>query len=114
MSIQEEKWIKSGQTKLIEILQDDQSLPTQGKDILRFFADYLDACAAVIYIRNKDNFLRIANMVLINRPHPKPSTTTMACSVAQLLINVLSSCTTYPTDTSRMARRLARENRGGA
>lgn len=58
--VRREEWIQSGQTELHESIAGQQDLDALGNTVLRVLAEYLGACAGVIYVRRGTRFSRFA------------------------------------------------------
>jgi signal transduction histidine kinase/CheY-like chemotaxis protein/CHASE3 domain sensor protein len=53
-------WLQSGQIQLSSAMGGDQSYEDLGQNILRFFAEYLDAQAGAFFVKEGDGFKRVA------------------------------------------------------
>lgn len=53
-------WLQRGQIQLAKAMGGDQSHDQLGQNVLRFFAEYLDAQAAAFFVHDGDSFRRIA------------------------------------------------------
>jgi len=60
--LQQQAWIRTGQSQLAERVLGQQTLPTLGHNILQFFSDYLGSVVAALYVRDEqDNLHRVAS-----------------------------------------------------
>lgn len=60
--LEQQAWIRSGQTQLAERVLGQQTLPTLGHNILQFFSNYLGSVVAALYVRDEfDNLHRVAS-----------------------------------------------------
>ncbi len=58
LSLQQEAWLRTGQTRLAEQLLGQLSLPLLGRNALQFFAEYLGTVVAALYVRDAQGHLR--------------------------------------------------------
>lgn len=64
-------WLKDGQSRLAQVILGELTMSSMGKNVLQFFADYLGAAVAAIYVRQKDGrFYRTATFGF-SREHEK-------------------------------------------
>ncbi|MEG0860113.1 MAG: response regulator [Pseudomonas sp.] len=56
--LEQQAWLRTGQTKLAEAVLGQLTLPMLGNNILRFFADYLGCVVAAAYVRDEHGGLR--------------------------------------------------------
>lgn len=56
--LEQQAWLRTGQTRLAEQVLGQLSLPMLGSNILRFFADYLGSVVAALYVRDEHGGLR--------------------------------------------------------
>ena len=56
--LQDQAWLRTGQTQLAEQLLGQQTLQMLGRNVLQFFAQYLGAVVAAVYIREAHGTLR--------------------------------------------------------
>ncbi|WP_118178815.1 response regulator [Paraburkholderia phosphatilytica] len=56
--LQEQAWLRTGQTQLNDRVIGRQSLPALSQAVLEFLAEYLDAPVAAFYVRNRDGELQ--------------------------------------------------------
>ncbi|MFV2947558.1 response regulator [Pseudomonas japonica] len=60
--LQQQAWIRTGQSQLAERVLGQQTLPTLGHNILQFFSNYLGSVVAALYVRDEqDNLHRVAS-----------------------------------------------------
>ncbi|MCU1734669.1 MULTISPECIES: response regulator [unclassified Pseudomonas] len=60
--LQQQAWIRSGQSQLAERVLGQQTLPTLGHNILQFFSNYLGSVVAALYVRDEQGDLhRVAS-----------------------------------------------------
>ncbi len=60
--LEQQSWIRSGQSQLAERVLGQQTLPTLGHNILQFFSNYLGSVVAALYVRDEhDNLHRVAS-----------------------------------------------------
>ena len=60
--LQQQSWIRTGQTQLAERVLGQQTLPTLGHNILQFFSNYLGSVVAALYVRDEQgNLHRVAS-----------------------------------------------------
>lgn len=60
--LQQQSWIRTGQSQLAERVLGQQTLPTLGHNILQFFSNYLGSVVAALYVRDEhDNLHRVAS-----------------------------------------------------
>jgi signal transduction histidine kinase/CheY-like chemotaxis protein/CHASE3 domain sensor protein len=55
-----QNWLQSGQIQLSSAMGGDQSYENLGHNILRFFAEYLDAQAGALFVKEGNGFKRVA------------------------------------------------------
>ncbi|WP_028946111.1 response regulator [Pseudomonas vranovensis] len=56
--LEQQAWLRSGQTQLAEQVLGQLTLPMLGNNILRFFANYLGSVVAALYVRDEHGGLR--------------------------------------------------------
>ncbi|PWB31017.1 two-component system sensor histidine kinase/response regulator [Pseudomonas sp. SDI] len=56
--LQQQAWLRSGQTRLAEQVLGQLTLPTLGHNILQFFGNYLGSVVAALYVRDDHGNLR--------------------------------------------------------
>ena len=56
--LEQQAWLRSGQTQLAEQVLGQLTLPMLGNNILRFFANYLGSAVAALYVRDEQGGLR--------------------------------------------------------
>ncbi|WP_422420277.1 response regulator [Pseudomonas sp. GZD-222] len=56
--LEQQAWLRTGQTKLAEAVLGQLTLPMLGNNILRFFAGYLGSVVAALYVRDEHGGLR--------------------------------------------------------
>ncbi|MGH8380142.1 response regulator [Pseudomonas sp.] len=56
--LEQQAWLRSGQTQLAEQVLGHLTLPMLGNNILRFFANYLGSVVAALYVRDEQGGLR--------------------------------------------------------
>ncbi|PSS58780.1 two-component system sensor histidine kinase/response regulator [Pseudomonas sp. BBP2017] len=56
--LEQQAWLRSGQTQLAEQVLGQLTLPMLGNNILRFFATYLGSVVAALYVRDEQGGLR--------------------------------------------------------
>ena len=64
LSRQLQDWLQNGQINLARVMMGDQRLDRLGENVLRFFAEYLDAQAGVFYAKEAGGYRRIATYAL--------------------------------------------------
>ncbi|WP_010584869.1 response regulator [Schlesneria paludicola] len=60
LSRQLQDWLQNGEINLSRVMMGDQRLERLGENVLRFFAEYLDAHAGVFYANESGGFRRVA------------------------------------------------------
>ncbi len=55
--IESQNWLKAGQAELSEMMHGEQTVPSLARNILQFFADYLNVQIGVIYLMTDDDTL---------------------------------------------------------
>ena len=63
-SRQRESWLRAGQLGLGELMVGDQPLDRLGDNILKFLAQYLDACVGAVFLAEGDSFRRVAGYAI--------------------------------------------------
>lgn len=53
-------WLQAGQIGLADSMMNDQRLELLSENVLRFLAEYLDAQAGAFFVRDRDDFRRVA------------------------------------------------------
>lgn len=64
LRLSRQEWLHRGQTGLGERIRGDQNLGSLGENVLRFLAEYLDAQSGALFVKDHDDFVRVAGYAL--------------------------------------------------
>jgi signal transduction histidine kinase/CHASE3 domain sensor protein len=67
-SLQEQAWLRDGQSKVAERLAGQQTLGVIGRSVLAFMGDYLEPVVAAVYVRDASAKLRLVSTYGIEPP----------------------------------------------
>lgn len=67
--MEQEAWLKEGQSHLSQVILGELTINSMGKNLLQFFAEYLGASVAALYVRQKNGNLVRAATFGFSRQH---------------------------------------------